>query len=339
MIEVNEVVFRWRQGMGIRKIAQSLSLSRNTVRKILVQAQQSGICKTSQEEEIVRMMDSLADLRQPPTIRGQATAYFASQHTQIEAWLGQPYMTIAQMVRLLEEQGGNACASSLGRYIKKHFASLPVSTVHLTTKPGAQAQVDFAYVGLMKDPLSQKMKKAYTFIIVLSYSRYRFVRFVFRQDVKAWIDCHIRAFHFFGGVPAVVMPDNLKAGVQTPDLYDPVINFAYGELEKHYGFICDPTKIRTPAHKGKVERSVQLSSTYERVYYGSALVSPPVGSAPSGYYQQLFGPQISADGKIVFWSEYGSPGSLSVDYNDVDGRLAVCVSTSIIIDPPPKQSN
>jgi len=43
-----------------------------------------------------------------------------------------------------------------------------------------------------------------------------------------------------------------------PDLYDPTINRAYAELERHYGFVADPAKVRTPEHKGKVERSVPL---------------------------------------------------------------------------------
>ena len=56
------------------------------------------------------------------------------------------------------------------------------------------------------------------------------------------------------------MIDNLKSGVQKADLYDPILNRSYGELEKHYGFVCDPTKVRTPRHKGKVERSVLSGS-------------------------------------------------------------------------------
>ncbi len=124
--------------------------------------------------------------------------------------------------------------------------------------PGRQAQVDFCYVGMMIDPLTHKQRKAYAFIMVLSHSRYRFVRFVFRQDIANWIDCHIRAFHFFGGVPETVMLDNLKAGVLKADIYDPVFNRSYGELERHYGFVCDPNKVKTAQHKGKVERSVKL---------------------------------------------------------------------------------
>jgi len=70
------------------------------------------------------------------------------------------------------------------------------------------------------------------------------------------INCHIRAFEFFGGCPKTVLLDNLKAGVVKTDLYDPTTNRAYAELERHYGFVADPAKVRTPEHKGKVERSM-----------------------------------------------------------------------------------
>ena len=94
--------------------------------------------------------------------------------------------------------------------------------------------------------------------MTLSYSRHRFVRFVERQDVATWLDCHVRAFEFFHGVPATVLLDNLKAGVVRADLYDPTVNRAYAELERHYGFTVDPARVRSPQDKGKVERGVPV---------------------------------------------------------------------------------
>jgi hypothetical protein len=61
-----------------------------------------------------------------------------------------------------------------------------------------------------------------------------------------------------GGVPATILLDNLKPGVVKADIYDPTINRAYGELERHYGFVADPAKVRQPRHKGKVERLVPV---------------------------------------------------------------------------------
>ena len=258
MIEVDEILYRWLKGMSERRISGSLGISRMTVRKILSQARQLGLKDIPQDADFAQLKSCLFELRQGTKVSSPAQDYLKVHHEQIESWLLLPYMTVTQMIRLFVEQGNKVSETSLRRYIRKYFPSLPDSTVHLKTIAGRQAQVDFASVGLMKDSLSQKMRKAYAFIMTLSHSRYRFVRFVFKQDVKTWIDCHIRAFHFFGGVPETVMPDNLKSGVITPDFYDPILNRAYGELEKHYGFVCDPTKIRMPQHKGKVERSVTI---------------------------------------------------------------------------------
>jgi transposase len=205
------------------------------------------------------LRNSLSVLRhQKESSAGVVQAYLSSQHEQISQWREMPYMTVTQMVRLFQEQGQRISETSLRRYLAKHFPTLPSATVHLETVPGRQAQGDFFYAGMMMDPLTQKVRKAYGFIMTLSHSRHRFVRFVFRQDVETWIDCHIRAFHFFGGVPETIMLDNLKAGVVKADIYDPLFNRSYGELERHYGFVCDPNKVRTAQHKGKVERSVTI---------------------------------------------------------------------------------
>jgi len=66
----------------------------------------------------------------------------------------------------------------------------------------------------------------------------------------------VRAFDFFGGVPGTIVLDNLKAGVVKADIYDPTLNRAYAEMERHYGFVADPAKVASPKLKGKVERNV-----------------------------------------------------------------------------------
>lgn len=147
--------------------------------------------------------------------------------------------------------------ASVRRYISGKF-NWGKQEYTMVANPGEEAQVDFGYVGLMRDKNSGKMRKTYALIMTLSYSRYRFVQFTFKQDVKTWVECHIKAFRFFGGVPQRVLLDNLKAGVIKADIYDPTINRTYAELERFYGFVADPAKVRTPEHKGKVERSVTI---------------------------------------------------------------------------------
>jgi transposase len=73
-----------------------------------------------------------------------------------------------------------------------------------------------------------------------------FVRPVIKVDQTSWCETHVEAFRFFGGAPARLVPDNFKTGVDRPDLYDPRINRAYGELVVHYGVIADPVRAFKP---------------------------------------------------------------------------------------------
>ena len=75
--------------------------------------------------------------------------------------------------------------------------------------------------------------------------------------MKDWISSHVRAFNFFGGVPEILVPDNLKSGVQKPNRYEPDINRTYLELAKHYDTYVIPARVRKPKDKSKVEKSVK----------------------------------------------------------------------------------
>ena len=90
--------------------------------------------------------------------------------------------------------------------------------------------------------------------MVLACSRHLFLRPVLTMDQTAWTACHVEAFTFFGGVPARLVPDNLRTGVTHPDLYDPKINRSYAELASHYGVLIDPARPGMPKDKPRVER-------------------------------------------------------------------------------------
>ena len=76
------------------------------------------------------------------------------------------------------------------------------------------------------------------------------------MDQRSWVEAHVLAFEFFGGVPRRIVPDNLKTGVITADLYDPLINRAFAELAVHYRCLIDPARALKPRDKGRVERPV-----------------------------------------------------------------------------------
>ena len=263
MIEVNEVIFRWHRGDTFAEIARSLGPDRKTIRKYVAMAKELGLSQDAPLPPEHELAALLAPVRRaaskPPATPGKDR--LKPYHERLGQWAKDGRVTIKQMWRLLKEEHpelviGYTC---LREYVREHFRPIEqTSTVRLFIPAGLQAQVDFGYVGLMLDPETGKKRKTWAFIMTLSHSRYRFVRFVFSQDARTWADCHVRAFAFFGAVPKTVLLDNLKAGVIKPDLYDPTLNRLYRDLERHYGFAADPAKVETPEHKGRVERSVPL---------------------------------------------------------------------------------
>lgn len=133
--------------------------------------------------------------------------------------------------------------------------------IPVETAPGEVAQVDFGYVGTLYDPDSGILRKAWVFVMVLGFSRRLFARIVWDQSTATWLRLHQEAFTYFGGVVHTVVPDNLKAAVLRAafgvDRDGLALNKSYRELARHYGFVIDPTAVRTPEHKGKVESGVK----------------------------------------------------------------------------------
>lgn len=255
MIEISEVLYQWQQGRSKSKIAESLGITRPTVRSYLKLALAAGLAASSSPDEAVGIAATVAAKVSGGKSVAPVLEAISAHEEQIKAWLKEPDMTAKQIWRLLSESGHSFSERSINRYVQRIAPSSPSVTVRLEVDPGTQAQVDFGRVMLT---FAGVRKRLWAFVMTLSYSRHRFVRFVERQDVATWLDCHIRAFEFFGGVPATVLLDNLKSGVVKPDLYDPAINRAYGELERFFGFVADPARVATPEHKGKVERSMPV---------------------------------------------------------------------------------
>jgi transposase len=262
VIDICEIFTHWYAGRSKNEIAGSLGLSRNTVRKYLAAAEAAGMVPggpaVSQERwgELAReWFPELADtrLRQVtwPAI-GSHRDYIVEQ---MEA--GVTMATIHQ--RLRDERGLAVSVASLRRYVA---ANLPeevrrsrVRVLRLDpAEPGQEAQIDYGQLGRWLDPATGLRHVVNAFAMVLCCSRHLFVRPVLAMDQRAWTECHVAAFRFFGGVPARLVPDNLKTGVDRPDLYDPRINRSYAELASHYGCLVDPARSRKPRDKAQIER-------------------------------------------------------------------------------------
>lgn len=106
------------------------------------------------------------------------------------------------------------------------------------------------------DPSTGEIRSAQIFVAILGASNYTFAEATWDQTLPNWIASHVRAFHFFGGIPTLLVPDNLKAAVTKACRYEPKINQTYADLAAHYGTAILPARPYKPKDKAKVENAV-----------------------------------------------------------------------------------
>jgi transposase len=128
--------------------------------------------------------------------------------------------------------------------------------IRIHTEAGKEAQVDFGYVGLTPDN-NGKRRKTWVFHMMLCHSRYSYYEKVYDQRVETFIQCHINAFEYFGGIPECVKIDNLKAAVLQASFYEPVYQELYKNFADYYRFQIIPCRIYSPNDKGKVESGIK----------------------------------------------------------------------------------
>jgi transposase len=126
-------------------------------------------------------------------------------------------------------------------------------------RAGEKLFVDYAGDTIpIYDPSTGECRQAAVFVAVLGASSYTYAEATWTQSLPDWIGAHIRAFEFLGGLPEIVVPDNLKSGVHKPCLYEPDLNRTYQEMAAHYGVAVVPARARKPRDKAKVESGVLL---------------------------------------------------------------------------------
>ena len=106
------------------------------------------------------------------------------------------------------------------------------------------------------DRVSGEIHGAQIFVAVLGASNYTYAEATWTQGLPDWIGSHQRALRFLGGVPELVVPDNLRSGVSKAHRYEPDTNPTYQDMASHYGIAVLPTRVRRPRDKAKVEGGV-----------------------------------------------------------------------------------
>jgi len=261
--EIKEVLRLWVRGEGLRSIERLSSVDRKTARRYVTAAAQAGLDRAGGEEQLddallARVCEAVRPHR--PDGHGAAWAVLVANHDQLKAWIVTEGLTAIKAHELLGRQGLAVPERTLHRYALEVLGvgrSARTETVRVNDgEPGGELQVDFGRMGLVPDPEAGRDRVCQALIFTAAFSRHCYVWLTFTQTTAAVIAGFEAAWVFFGGVFAVVIPDNMATIVDKASPTEPRLNQAFVEYAQSRGFLVDPARVRTPTDKPRVERTV-----------------------------------------------------------------------------------
>lgn len=224
----------FNQELSITEIARRTGHSRGTVRKYL-----------------------LSPVPPSPQKRQKKPSKLDDYKEYIVARLQEYPLSAKRIYREIQERGFTGKYTIVKDFVREVRPRTSVAAVYrYETKPGIQSQVDWADCGRID--IDNQSRKLYCFTMVLGYSRMRYIEFTLNIDVHTLIQCHLNAFHYFGGYTSEILYDNMKQIVikRAPVSSDSIWNPDFEDFFKHYGFIPRLCRPYRPQTKGKIENSV-----------------------------------------------------------------------------------
>jgi len=241
-------------GMGNREVARSCGISHTVVNKYLKRAKEASLgyreIEAMDEEQLKRL---LQDNVKPPVLRALPDWEWVHRELKRD---GVTLQLLWEEYRESNPDGYQP--TQFSKYYKLWRGKLELS-LRQTHKAGEKMFVDYAgHKVPVIDRLTGEVRDAEIFVAVLGTSNYTFAEATWDQSLPSWIGSHVKALEYFGGVPRILIPDNLKSGVTKACRYEPDLNPTYQDLALHYGTAIIPARVRRPKDKAKVEVGVQM---------------------------------------------------------------------------------
>lgn len=243
-------------GLGLRQIGRSLHIPHSTVREYLDRAASAGLGWPLPEE----LSDTQLEQRLfPPAPCIPAKDRPLPQWAEIHTELKRKGVTLTLLWEEYRSQYPGGYQYSRFCDLYRDWCGKLTTSMRQIHKAGEKMFVDYAGHTLpIVDRSTGEIREAQIFVAVLGASSYTFAEATRSQALADWIGSHTRALSFFGGVPQIIVPDNLKSGVTKPCRFDPDINPTYNDLALHYGTAVIPGRVRKPKDKAKAEVAVQV---------------------------------------------------------------------------------
>ena len=258
MRQIREILrLRYTANLSLRQIRASLKISLGGAQKIINQAHSLGL-----DWEAVTALDDdpLAQLFYPKADTRTTAALQTPDWTEVHRELKRKGMTKQLLWEEYCQQYPNRCYSySQYCFLYSDWRRKQKRSMRQTHKAGEKLFVDYAgqTVSIIQKKTGE-VRSAQIFVSVLGASNYTYCEATWTQTLPDWLGSHARALTFLGGVPRLIVPDNLKSGVSKACRYDPDTHPAYAQLAAHYQTAILPARPYKPKDKSKAEVGVQI---------------------------------------------------------------------------------
>ena len=264
MTKYREILRLKSLGFSERNIAQSCSVSRNTVTKVAKRASELDISWPLDFDMTDSVLDELMFPKDKTLTNKRMPDFDYIRKELLRNGVNKKLLWVeyCEECRLGGEEP--LMYSQFCYYIQKDEQKRR-ATAHIPRKPGEQIEVDWAGDSAhIIDPDTGELTEAWLFVGVMTYSQYAFVKAFINERTQNWITAHIQMFEFFGGVTPMLVPDNAATAVdrKNSDWYTPALNKTYHEMAEHYNVAIIPARVRKPKDKPNVEGSVGVISTW-----------------------------------------------------------------------------
>ena len=256
---LKEVLRLTAAGLSQRQIARSLKLSNGVVAKYQAAGRRAGLSWPLPEalDDVAlanRLCAKPAESVHAPA--AHVVPDFASIHEQLKE-KGVTRLLLWEEYRAAHPDDSYGYTQFCFHY--QQWQSRLKLVMRQTHHAGEKLFVDYAGPTVqIVNPITGEIREAQIFVAVLGASNYTYAEATWTQGLADWIGAHTRAFSFFGGVPALVVPDNPRSGVTKACRYEPLLNPSYQQMLAHYGTAALPARPYKPRDKAKVEVAVQV---------------------------------------------------------------------------------
>jgi transposase len=261
MRQIRHMLRLAREGVSAREIGRTLAIARSTVQDNLGRASAAGLVWPLGPEVTDAILEERLFAR-AGTKQGRRRRVEPDWPSLAREMRrpGVNLMVLWEEYRQAHPEGyGYSRFCDLYREFERRLT--PVMRQHHAA--GDKVFVDYSGKKVpIADPATGVVREAEIFVAVLGASSLTYAEATWTQTLPDWVGAHVRLFRFLGGVPRLVVPDNLKSGVQKASFYDPELNRSYGMMANHYGIGVLPARPRKPRDKAKVEAGVRLAQTY-----------------------------------------------------------------------------